>query len=168
MSVKKNVRVKNTKETMPSEAGRLGRPELAPHILRKILKFELWTLNNFNGKVSFKAGLFRQICEVTRTSSALQRIHLLSPPTFRGTFDPCIDHRYRGTSTLPSLYRRYSLPYPQNCWWGNFDKLHEIDWYPILLVQTSWKDCQGDVKPYQVQECELSYFYSYLKNSHVL
>ena len=39
---------------MPSETGKLRRSEPAPHILRKILKFELWTLTNFNGtQVSF-------------------------------------------------------------------------------------------------------------------
>jgi len=117
-----------------------------------------------------KAGLFRQkfaklpVLALLCNESAYSPHQLLEEPSTLAQ----ILAQINGTAELPCtfslLHRRYSLPYPQNCWSGNFDKLHEADLDDILLVQTSW-DCQDNVKRYQVQkESELSYCRSCLNS----
>ena len=82
-----------------------------------------------------------------------------SPPNFRGTFDPCTNHWYCGTSTLSLLYRRYSLPNPKI----------ENGVIPTSCTRPTWtlyfwcKHLERIARTLpNAKECELSYYHNYL------
>ena len=105
----------------------------------------------------------------TCTSSALQRIRLLSPPTFR-TFDPCTNHRYHGTSTLPLLHHRYSLSYPQIADGAIPTSYTRPTWTPYIWRKHLEKIARTMLNDTKCKRMwiHVNYHHSYLNNSHAL
>ena len=68
----------------PSEAGRLGRP-WPPRFFRKLLKFELWILNNFNGTVSFThSSIIVSVLDLRHHTFHVRRCAILFSDASRG------------------------------------------------------------------------------------